>query len=301
MKMSDIFASLKTELLALLSKLLDLNAIVENRAGHIHDTLCSLTSESKASTKAMFDYHGEMRQRIDESYAAYRIALDAKAQLLSGLMAQSIPLLTAARMPNCNIRELTVNIQQLLAEIGKELEPIPVPRLADDFVPSDSEASFVVPKFRDEITAARNREGTQFLYTGSQRIYGNKWRLKIYPNGNMDATNTHVSLFVELKAGPMQDAMYYFKVMIMGWDKPAVRQYQRAFSMGVCWGWNKIVLIERVLSGEFLDRQGQLVIRVSIRPQSYADATRAMQFALRQKKEKYKKLKLARSVSPQVI
>jgi hypothetical protein len=79
----------------------------------------------------------------------------------------------------------------------------------------------------------------------------------------MDGQFTHVSLFLEMTQGPEVQTKYTYSINMCGRPRSIVRTAASEFRPGQIWGWNKAILIERVLN-EFLIERGEFVIEVKI-------------------------------------
>jgi tripartite motif-containing protein 37 len=76
-----------------------------------------------------------------------------------------------------------------------------------------------------------------------------KWRLKVYPNGNGNAKDHYISVFLEMGqnttvAGAKR---YEYKVEMINARMPAscvVREFASEFEGGECWGYNRFYRID---------------------------------------------------------
>jgi tripartite motif-containing protein 37 len=296
LKLSDIFAGLKGEVTEHLGKLSELNKVINHRAVQIKGLIDGLSQEATESTHATLEFARQAQDAIEAAYNRYHESLQAKVRTLRALRNEADALQVSAccvpRHP-AKARELIAKIEQLQGEIEEQLTPVERPQVIDDFVPPFQEAVFVIPRIQEEIAAAQLPDAPPFVYTRSQRMYGNKWRLKVYPNGNNNARSMHVSVFLELRKGPRDGGWQSFKLEITGSGTAVVKEHREKFMMGESWGWNKTVSVENVLNGNYVTENGELHIRISLRPETYGQASRQMEYAVRHKKEKYRQLKLA--------
>jgi hypothetical protein len=194
--------------------------------------------------------------------------------------------------------ELVSRSARLRHEIDVHARRIPAPHPHDLYFPPYVEGTFVARNFARGLGRP---DDPPFVYTDEQIIYGNVWRLKIYPNGNMNARMTHVSVFLELRRGPEIKTSYHYRLDLRSRDpteRPIVRECRSDFVVNDSWGWNKTIPIERVGTAGFLGPEGDFVLHMKVRPESYCQAYLDMRAALREEKRQYRELSAANASPP---
>jgi hypothetical protein len=129
------------------------------------------------------------------------------------------------------------------------------------------------------------------------KIYGNSWRLKVYPYGNLNGKGTHVSVFLELRKGPPEKGTYSYRIELnssTAGEGPTVREYASEFVVSDSWGWNKAIAIDKVLNHGYLSEDESLTIHLKLKPETYYSAYKDLKVALEAKKRKYRELKRLR-------
>jgi hypothetical protein len=206
-------------------------------------------------------------------------------------------------MIECHLGDLSsvptviAEIQNLRAQIEDATKSMPVLDMQNEFLPPFASATFIVENLRDAINLARNELNPNCFYTPTQEIYGCLWRLKIYPFGNMSGRSTHVSIFVEMNKGTGVKSPYSYRIEIKALnprEKPIVREFRSEFTVNDSWGWNKAILIDKVMGNGFMSDEGHLTIVLSLRTETYYQAYQDLRAALAEEKAKYHILKLQR-------
>lgn len=113
---------------------------------------------------------------------------------------------------------------------------------------------------------------TEVTYSEPLHCYNSNWRLKLYPSGNGSAQHTHLSLFLEMLQGGIQGS-YDYRVELVNPVDPdlrLVREFCTEFAPGECWGYNRFLQLEKLLTDGYLDpSEDRLVFRFAVRPSSY--------------------------------
>jgi hypothetical protein len=191
-----------------------------------------------------------------------------------------------------NVPTILADIQQLRAEIEDATKPIPAPQPQHDILPPFASSTYVVRDLRQSIEAGRDQTPPLCICTPTQEIYGSLWRLKIFPFGNMNGRSTHVSVFVEMNRGPSVKTLYTYKIEILSSnpiEKSIIREFRSEFTVSESWGWKKAISIEKVMA--FLNDEGDLMIVLALKPETYYQAYRDLKEAFEEEKAKYKALK----------
>jgi len=142
----------------------------------------------------------------------------------------------------------------------------------DDLYPKWSSGTFTVENFEDEL--ASNTP----IYSGSIHQYGMTWQLKLYPNGNDLAQNSHLSVFLQLSnATPLHSsAKYTYKFSVLDRHDKEIceKEFTSEFAIGECWGYNRYLSLNRV---RMLLVDGDLKLKFSVRPETYPVGVRDME------------------------
>ncbi|KAH0791247.1 MATH domain containing protein [Histomonas meleagridis] len=164
----------------------------------------------------------------------------------------------------------------------------------NELVPPFKKLKFKIPNFKqyhDMFKKCKN-EDVRYLYSPNAKLYGAVWRAKIYPNGNSNGLQTHLSVYIELIKG-ISSSSFVYRVEIES-KKPnyekVVKQYVSTFEEMDSWGWNKVIPLETLFDG-YIDENGSVSFEISLRPESYLVCARRSAEELEKVKEKCKKLK----------
>ncbi len=132
--------------------------------------------------------------------------------------------------------------------------------------------TFTVENFEEEL--ASNTP----IYSGSIHQYGMTWQLKLYPNGNDLAQNSHLSVFLQLSnATPLHSsAKYTYKFSVLDRHNKEIceKEFTSEFAIGECWGYNRYLSLSRV---RLLLVDGDLKLKFSVRPETYPVGVRDME------------------------
>jgi hypothetical protein len=295
-RMLDIFNGLKTDLLDGLKRLLTINQTIRQRANALCDAISKFDSESFNQARSIAHFFEAARRSAEQKITRYHRELLDTTELLLLLATQAETISKSVR----SLRDVPIGpeildeIHELRAQIETAVQPVPPPQPQNDFFPPFAKSVFVVADFRRLIDAARDSAAPQFVHTASNRIYGNLWRLKVYPFGDMNGRGTHVSIVVEMTEGPDTKAPYLYRMEIESRDideMPVVREFRSEFVVNDSWGWNRGILIEKVTEKGFLNAEGELVITLYLKPETYFQAYQDIKVALEEEKEKYRALK----------
>jgi tripartite motif-containing protein 37 len=222
-------------------------------------------------TKTPFERkESEISDRMSEltliAEASQRCIADAEAALAIEDKDDSVAAIMGAMHDVDCIRDkfnkLTVSV--VLPSIGN-----------DEMVPPFESFEHRIPDFVEHVERFRGLAESEcrYIYSKTMRLYDLKWRMKIFPSGNGSGLNTHVSAFVELLDGIKAAISIVYQVevvspMIDG--RPFIRVYHSKFETLDSWGWNKLIQLQDV--GRFIDENGGVVLRLSVRPENFCEA-----------------------------
>jgi hypothetical protein len=298
--MIDIFNALKCELVKSLAALNAINGQIQERAICVRHAASRLDLDTAEQIRAMARFSDALRTSSENQVTQYHKALVASADKLI-VLSERAKALARPLSGDCDIADVSsvagiiAEIQRTRLEIEDAIKPIPPPEPQNGILPPFCSAAFVVRDFRAAIETARDQTPAVCIYTQSQHIYGNFWRLKVYPFGNMNGRSTHVSVFVEMCRGSAVKAPFTYKIAITSSDpmeNQIAREFRSEFAVNASWGWNKAILIEKVTDKGFLNENGDLTIVLSLKPETYAQACRDLRVAFLEEKARYRGLKL---------
>lgn len=180
----------------------------------------------------------------------------------------------------------------------QQLEPIlPELNISNDISPQYQCFNFDIPNFSEiqKKYSQLEEDEDKFILSEKKTINGNKWRAKVYPNGNAKDKNGYLSAFVELIRGNKTPSVYFYRVEIVSNDpcKPnIVKEYNSEFKINDSWGWNKVASLDTILNQEgYLDENGTLKLIFGIHAETYYQVYKDLQEAAKYEYTKIKKLK----------
>lgn len=170
--------------------------------------------------------------------------------------------------------------------------------IQNDLIPPFQMVRIEIPNFKKEqqkfSQIGKNKSDCNFLYSDKKLIYGNKWRVKIYPNGNLGGEGTHLSIFIELVRGCQNSKTYFYRIEIESQvpnEQNIAKQFSSIFENGDTWGWNKAVSLDAIYKNGYIRKDGTLSILFGIRPESYYQMYMDIKSSIGYTKNKFKKLK----------
>lgn len=170
--------------------------------------------------------------------------------------------------------------------------------IQNELIPPFQMVRIEIPKFKKEqqkyAKIGRNKTNCNYFYSDKKLIYGNKWRVKIYPNGNLSGEGTHLSVFIELVRGCQKSKTYFYRIEIESQVPTAQnisKQFSSIFENGDTWGWNKAVPLETIFQNGYLNKEGTLSILFGIRPESYYQLYMDIKSSITHMKDKFKNIR----------
>jgi hypothetical protein len=172
------------------------------------------------------------------------------------------------------------DIDQLKGKIDTfEATVTTVPTVPNELIPSFQFFDVELPEFATltQKFLAANPDDVHFIHSKRFRLYDIKWRLKIYPAGNNNGLNTHLSVFVELLEGVKDNVSIVYQLeMVDDAGKPFVRSSSSVFALMDSWGWNKLIPLSYVAT--YLTESGSLKLKLGVRPESYIEAVKIAKY-----------------------
>ena len=159
----------------------------------------------------------------------------------------------------------------------------------------------LVPKYETGIYQIKNYDkikSEKVMYSPEMYIGGLIWKLKIYPRGNITSKGECISVFLELQSGVAEPSKYFYVLEMVNFKKRRnfFMEYSSNFSNGECWGYSNFYKIKKLKDDGFLNQDGDLVIKVHIRPESYEQLSRDLKGYIKLLEHRNKKNKNNESI-----
>ncbi|XP_055603023.1 uncharacterized protein LOC129751510 [Uranotaenia lowii] len=121
------------------------------------------------------------------------------------------------------------------------------------------------------ITICNIRDPTTSIVLSKQYTdtVGSRWRLNVYPKGN-NTNYRYLSTYVELCDGVAGRYQYTVELLHKDAHKQVKFQSEDHFRVGEIRGYQKFIRVKRVLEEGYLNEDGSIFIRLSIRPATLA-------------------------------
>ena len=141
--------------------------------------------------------------------------------------------------------------------------------IQNPLVPKYESGIFEIPKFE-------NIKSDKVMYSQEMRIGGLVWKLKLYPKGNPTSKGEYISLFLELQNGLNESSKYYYILELVNFKnrRNYFMEYSSNFTNGECWGYSKFYKINKLKDDGFLNENGDMVLKVHIRPENFEQLSR---------------------------
>ncbi|KAH0790809.1 B-box zinc finger family protein [Histomonas meleagridis] len=277
---------------------------MKNIENSTHDFLNTQSKISSEKNSILIELHSKFREiqsKLEKKVKEADANLIQQINILKQKEEKAISLATQCEAildsSNPQILKQASSIQKEIDEFHSDLptsdQAIQIPDIQNELVPPFQMVRIEIPNFWKEQVKFSNSNDSQFLYSEKRLICGNKWRAKIYPNGNLSGRGTHLSVFVELVRGYKIPSKYYYRLEIES-QKPhvnnLVRQYSSIFEYEDSWGWNKAASLETIYQNGYLSQDGKLSLLLGIRPESYYQMYRDINWSISLMKNKIKKI-----------
>ena len=141
----------------------------------------------------------------------------------------------------------------------------------------------LVPKYESgtfEIHNFENIKTDKVIYSQEMKIGGLIWKLKFYPKGNPTSKGEYISIFLELQNGVNEPSKYYYILELINFKKKRnyFMEYSSNFTNGECWGYSKFYKINKLKEDGFLNENGDMIVKVHIRPESFEQLSRDLKW-----------------------
>ena len=159
----------------------------------------------------------------------------------------------------------------------------------------------LVPKYETGTYQINNFEkikSDKVIYSPEMHIGGLIWKLKIYPRGNVTSKGECISVFLELQSGVIEPSKYFYVLELVNFKnrRNYYMEYSSNFSNGECWGYSNFYKIKKLKEDGFIDQNGDIMIKVHIRPESFEQLARDLKGYIQVIKYQKNKRKLNESI-----
>ena len=137
----------------------------------------------------------------------------------------------------------------------------------------------LVPRYETGVYIIKKYEkikSDKVMYSPEMIIGGLVWKLKIYPRGNVTSKGECISVFLELQSGVSEPSKYFYVLELVNFKKRRnyFMEYSSNFSNGECWGYSNFYKIKKLKEDGFINQEGDMIIKVHIRPESFEQLSR---------------------------
>ena len=149
---------------------------------------------------------------------------------------------------------------------NSSFDPVSI-EFASDVAPEYKSGQFEILNYLDI------KESKEIIYSESLISNGISWRLKVYPNGNGQAKDHYLSVFLEMMKGYSISAKYDYKIEMenpSNCENKVSREYTSEFEVGECWGYNRFYKSECIVNEGFLTEDGSLKLNYFVRASTFS-------------------------------
>ena len=137
----------------------------------------------------------------------------------------------------------------------------------------------LVPRYETGVYIIKKYEkikSDKVMYSPEMIIGGLIWKLKLYPRGNVTSKGECISVFLELQSGVSEPSKYFYVLELVNFKKRRnyFMEYSSNFSNGECWGYSNFYKIKKLKEDGFINQEGDMIIKVHIRPESFEQLSR---------------------------
>ena len=137
----------------------------------------------------------------------------------------------------------------------------------------------LVPRYETGVYIIKKYEkikSDKVMYSPEMIIGGLVWKLKLYPRGNVTSKGECISVFLELQSGVSEPSKYFYVLELVNFKKRRnyFMEYSSNFSNGECWGYSNFYKIKKLKEDGFINQEGDMIIKVHIRPESFEQLSR---------------------------
>lgn len=276
-------------------KLKEAREILKNSIFKTSTTMRLLDREiagiSAQSEGVMMQMHESFRSVIEDA----KKPIEEKEMEVTESMKKLFDLAQEARKCVCDSKEFLSSEDQegasssLMAVIQRidslqrdidsfDLKVVDFPEPKDELEPQFQLFDVVLPNFALQVEKCKHakKDEDKCVYSKPFRLYDVKWKLKVFPAGNMNGTGTHVSAFVELIDGIKGPVNMVYQIEIINGSRSFKKQYKSVFQLLDSWGWTKLIPINDALT--YVREDDSLLLRVSLKPETFKEAVKILEY-----------------------
>lgn len=309
-KLEEMLNSYKAQVQSELLQILPNMTAIENNLYEVYECNATLTSAKNTVLRDMAIKYEEIKAETEKQFTEYEKQIDNAIEQITTAkneIKNEIDLIQSAirerqvfqnsnKIINFSTFQKHIETFNKIKENVPNLDFLKNPPEKNDLIVQYHTFSVYIPDFKEKNETYKNfpPEANHFFYSNKIKIDGNSWRIKIYPDGNLNGKGTHLSVFLELIHGSGFSSNYNYRLLIKsssGLCPEIKREYTSKFDETDSWGWNKAALLETIFNGDYIDEKGGLCIFFSIRADSNYQINLDLAQAIKRKKEKYMKYK----------
>lgn len=310
-RFEELVLQSKSKIQEELVKVLPKVAEAENLMRTIQNHISSLDARKNLILNEMQAKYNQIQADIDKDFQEIEVNLGQEIQEVESAQRYVVNEIEQVKQFLDSNQSMSIeSLNERLYKLEKLKKTISAsnlriePQLINDLIVNFTEFPVYIQHFRETQKQYRDlpEDAHHFFYSSKIKLYGNTWRVKIYPNGHLNGAGTHLSVFIELLKGCGSPANYIYKLVIKNRSnlnssegeitdsQDITRQYSSEFSDSDSWGWNKVVSFETLYNGNYLDDDGGLPLILSIRADSNYQVYYDYEKAISRKKDKYLEL-----------
>jgi len=128
------------------------------------------------------------------------------------------------------------------------------------------------------------------IYSQALHSSGSSWKLKVYPDGNAAARGEYLSVFLELSSSLVKASAYDYRIEMVHQNnqdsRSIVREFSSVFAIGESWGYIRFFRLDLLVQEGFHDTINDvLVLKFQVRPQTYFQKCKELQYQIDHLKE----------------
>ena len=308
-KLSDLLLETKKAIQARLSDLLDILGYIKNQGLRLSEMSEDLKEQKKNYDSTMIEQYNDLNNKVKEAFEKKRKLIDIQTKARVAAAVEKSIRVSNEIYKKGSIQQITKQVA-VMKEVNEKAQKAIVSeddlRIDNPLLPEFHTFEISIPDFVEKVKlfSKRGENDVRYLFSEPQNIAGNKWRAKIYPNGNSNGINTHLSLFVELIKGPQEQVTYQYKVEVIPATKTGQiiwKSFSSEFVQNDSWGWNKVALLSVITTPDYIRPDGSLLLTLSVRATSRHQETNDIKYRTNILSQKIKELKqsLASEVLPE--
>lgn len=301
-KTSEILNSAKQQLDIEVSRVKDMIEKINQLCATLENNSRTLNDSRDETILDMFNSFKAIQKHLDTSYKEQEDILQAQINDLDSLMKQVQNFIGEAEYILTSDEPVIVmggidliqKIQSFRSHLPDfKIQPLQF-QFENELMPSFETYQFKVENLIESLKQCsndKNEEGSS-IYSPIAKLCGARWRTKIYPHV-IDST-LYLALFIEMLKGYKEAVSFVCRVEILHPEQshnPIQKQYSFQFKEMEAWGWHKMAQIKHMLADKYINADGSITIKLSVRPESFYQAAKQSEQNLEELKKHYKELK----------